>query len=855
MPRPHKLFLIDAHALCYRAFFAIRGLSTSYGQPTNAVYGFVNTLRKILREHKPQYLAVCFDVGKKTFRQEKFAEYKIHRPVMPDELISQIPLIKDIVAAYRLPIFELEGYEADDVIATITKKIAGDVEVVIVSEDKDMMQLLDKHVTVFHARKNEIIGYTEAKLNFGFEPNRIVDYIGLAGDATDNIPGVMGIGEVTAKSLLKEFGSLEQILANSDKISSDKTRAKIEQQKEQAIFSKALAMLDTNVPLPFELKQMKVGEPDGRKLFELFKKMEFKKFADEFSGQTDELPAAKIKTVNTQKEIAELVNSIKKKGQMTFLLGQASGEHDLFANLAVCLKKDEVCTIANNEWASFKEVFEDERISKITHDIKEARKVLLSRGIMVRGEVFDVMLAGYLLSPAQGHYDLEALAWEHLKTSLTANTSLEARAGLVFSLFSLFQKELQEKSLFKLFTEIEIPLSYVLFRMETDGVHLNKRLLEDLSLEAHKRMETMMGEIYGLAGTEFNINSPKQLSQILFERLKLPVVKKIKTGFSTNEEVLVKLSQDHRLPALLLEYRQLMKLKSTYFDVLPKLANPQTHRLHAYFNQTGTETGRLSSNNPNLQNIPIRTELGRQIRKAFIARDKDHVLISADYSQIELRILAHLSGDENLTKAFQNGEDIHNFTATLIFDVQAKAVTPPMRDTAKRVNFGVIYGMSAFGLSKDLGISQTQAQDFIDRYFLRYAQVKSFIDEQIKRAEEMGYVLTILNRRRYLPEIKSSNMAVRQFAQRQAVNTPIQGTAADLIKVAMINIQRELEKRNLQSRMIISVHDELVFDVLKKEKAAVIELVRDKMENTLELSVPVKVSIKVGGNWLEMEKV
>jgi len=852
-----KLFLIDAHALCYRSFFAIKGLATSYGQPTNAVYGFLNTLKKILREHKPEYLAVCFDVGKKTFRQERFAKYKIHRPKMPDDLISQIPLIKEVVLAYNLPVFELEGFEADDVIATITKKVSkNNLEVVIVSGDKDMLQLVNDKVHVFDSRKDRILGPQETEETLGIAPKNITDFIGLAGDSTDNIPGVSGIGEVTAKGLINQFGDLENILANVENISSKKVKEKLIEQKEQAVFSKELATLDADAPIEFKLNDVRLGAPDSQRLFELFKKLEFKKLADEISAEVQPSPAQPAaNVVKTDSEAKRLITQIQQAGRFIFVMDHVSTEDSLFDQVAISIKDQTVYQFAEKHFILLKEIFEDNRIEKVTHDVKEAMKILIKKDIVVEGKIFDVMLAGYLLSPALGSYSLEALGWEYLKVSSSANSSLEAKTVLTSQLFSVLQTELEEKSLLKLFEEIEIPLAHVLFTLETQGVHIDTALLEQLSRDAQKRIDGMVKELYQLAGMEFNLNSPKQLSQVLFEKLKLPVVKKTKTGFSTDEGVLVKLSQSHPLPALILEYRQLTKLKSTYFDVLPKLTDPKTGRLHATFNQTGTETGRLSSNNPNLQNIPIRTELGRQIRKGFIARNKEYILVSADYSQIELRILAHLSQDENLIRAFKNNEDIHAFTAALIFEVKEDAVTPEMRDTAKRVNFGILYGMSAFGLSKDLNISNEAAQEFIDKYFLRYPKVKNFIDQQIKRAEEQGYVLTILNRRRYLPEIKSSNMAIRQFAQRQAVNTPVQGAAADLMKLAMINIQKEVENKTLDSKMIITVHDELVFDVPKKEKTVMVDLIRDKMEHPIELIVPIKTSIKAGQNWLEMEKI
>ncbi len=858
MPKA-KLFLIDAHGLCYRSYFAIKGLSTSSGQATNAVYGFTNTLRKILRDFKPEYLAVCFDVGKKTRRQERFAEYKIHRPSMPEDLISQLPLIKDVVSAFRLPIFELEGFEADDVIATIAQKVSKeDIETVIVSADKDMLQLVDRRVKVWNVQKDMMIGSKEAKEMLGIEPDKVTDYLGLAGDQSDNIPGVLGIGEVTARDLINEYGTIEHMLAHIDKLKSEKIKEKLLAQKDMAIFSKELATLDARVPIKFTLEDLRVSEPDNRRLSDLFQNLEFRKFAEEFSSQTTAEKKIPATTVETDAQIESLLAKIREKEEMIFLFDLPEGEESaggLFGGMSISLGAEDHFYLASPKVKSFKEIFEDEAIVKVSHNIKSAMHILAREKIDLKGKAFDVMLAGYLLSPSQGGFDIPALAWMFLKAPLSVGDDAASRAQSLFRMYELFKKELVQKSLFKLFEEIEMPLAHVLFCMEEEGVCLDEALLKKLSRECDEKIKALVSRIYKMAGAEFNLNSPKQLSHVLFEKLKLPVVRKTKTGFSTDEGVLMRLAKKHDMPALILDYRQLAKLKSTYIDALPKLVHAKTKRLHTSFNQTGTETGRLSSNNPNLQNIPIRTELGAQIRKAFIASGKHNTIISADYSQIELRILAHLSKDENLIKAFKRDQDIHAFTAALIFDVKEDEVTSSMRDAAKRVNFGIIYGISAFGLSKDLEITHEEAQAFIDRYFARYPCVKKFMDNEIKKAQENGFVLTLMNRRRYLPDIKSSNMAVRQFSERQAINTPVQGSAADLIKLAMINIQRELEKRKLESKMIITVHDELVFDVTEKEKPGMIEFIRDQMEHSIALSVPIKVTVKAGANWLDMEEV
>ncbi|MDD3375685.1 MAG: DNA polymerase I [Candidatus Omnitrophica bacterium] len=855
MPKS-RLFLIDAHALCYRSFFAVKSLTTSYGQPTNAVVGFLNTLKKILKDYQPEYIAACFDVGKKTHRQERFSEYKVHRPSMPDDLISQIPLIKELVLAYNIPFFELEGFEADDVIATISRKAAKkDVEVMIVSGDKDMFQLVDDNIKIFDYRKGEIIDIQKAKDIYGFDPERMVDYIGLAGDKTDNIPGVMGIGKVTATQLIQLYGDLENILKNLDQLKSQKIAEKIRDQKDQAMMSKELAILDDRVPIDFQLKDAKRIESDKEQLFKLFQKLEFRKLAEEVSVPCVNNKKVSVKTLDTKKEINDLCQKIKKNKIFSFVINAVKDDLLQSTNVAVAFDETKVFFVSLKDIGYLKEVFESDNIIKVCHNVKQDLKALSAQSINLDGEIFDVLLAAYLLEPSQAGKDIASLLWKYLKVAVSERDDIGAQAGYLIRLFSVLRKELEEKFLLKLFNEIEIPLARVLFCVEREGVLLDLKFLHKLSIQMAKEIDLLRKKIYTLATEEFNLNSPKQLSYILFEKLKLPVIKKIKTGFSTNEDVLHRLAETHELPKLILSYRHLAKLTSTYVDALPKMVDPKTSRIHAEFDQAGTETGRLSSRNPNLQNIPIRTEFGRQIRKAFVARDSNHVILSADYSQIELRILAHLSKDKALIDAFKNGEDIHAFTAASIFNVKESEVDSEMRVAAKRVNFGIVYGISAFGLAKDLGVSQNEAQQFIDKYFLRYPDVSKFMQEEIQKAEKNGFVLTLLNRRRYMPEIHSDNMMVRQFAQRQAINTPVQGSAADLIKLAMINVQEAIEKKKLKSKMIITVHDELVFDILKSEKDQMVHLIKEQMESPLKLSVPIKVSIKIGNNWLETKEV
>ncbi|HBR15219.1 MAG TPA: DNA polymerase I [Candidatus Omnitrophica bacterium] len=866
-----RLFLIDAHALCYRAFYAIKGLSTHKGQATNAVYGFINVLKKILREYTPDYMAVCFDSAEKTNRQKKFAEYKIQRPQMPQDLISQIPIVKDVIKAYHMAIFELGGFEADDMIATIAHQVSEKgIEVVIVSDDKDMYQLANSKIKFLSSRSEAIFCHQDIKNRLGIEPEQITDFIGLAGDKVDNIPGVFGIGEVTARNLINQYGSLDNVLARVDEITPLKVREKISSQKESAILSKQLAVLETNAPIAFDLDKLKVRPPDQNRLFELFKELEFKKWAEELEIQDKGQQEVVFRRVETEADRTALIARIHKEGRMAMafdFVEEASRLPSIESMEGVASLKPAGCPVAlavgNEELFCltfdqlkfFKEVLEDEKILKIAHDVKASLRVLFSKGIKVQGPFFDVMLASYLLAPSQTSFDIGTLAWIYLKSPAGGHGSIVRKAGIVYRLYFLLLHELKEKGLIKLFEDIEMPLARVLFRMEDQGVNIDLELLNRLSAECDQKIKDMTSRLYDLSGGEFNLNSPKQLSHILFEKLGLPVVKKIKTGFSTDESVLTKLAEGHFFPSLILEYRQLSKLKSTYIDALPKLIDPKIGRVHTHFDQTGTETGRLSSRQPNLQNIPIRTELGRQIRKAIIPSAKELTIISADYSQIELRILAHLSLDENLITAFRQDQDIHTYTASLMFDVKEGEVTPQMRTSAKRVNFGIIYGMSAFGLAKDLNIPQTEAQDFIDRYFLRYPGVKKFMDGVIKECEKSGYVLTLLNRRRYIPEINSANPAIKQLAQRQAINTPVQGSAADLMKLAMIHIQQEIERRKLRTKMIITVHDELVFESPQAEMAEMIALVRDLMEHPMELIVPIKVSIKTGVNWLDLREL
>ncbi|MGD0336950.1 MAG: DNA polymerase I [Candidatus Omnitrophota bacterium] len=838
------LYLIDATAFCYRAFYALPLLSTSYGQPTNAIYGFINILNKILKKDKPDYLAVCFDVSRDTFRAKKFAAYKIQRPSMPDALIAQMSLIRQIIRAYGIPLFEKEGFEADDIIATLSRLARQKgLRTTIISSDKDILQLVDDTTFVFSPYKDEGINYDKKKVNerFGVGPERITDIIALMGDDADNIPGVSGIGEKTAASLIAEYGSLDNILSQPARIKAEKMRRLIEENKDKIILNKELAVLDANVDIDAGLENLKVSSPDYKTLFDIFRRLELKKFLKELpmeSPDRENIVSLKIKDAEIDKEIGQI--------DELFIYAATPPAIFFFAN-------DKYFTVESGN-RKINAMMSDEKVGKTGHDLKKIKVTLAREGIEVNGLHFDSMIAAYLLNPSRASYNLSDLAMDYLGDYFADNEPLpEESLKILTGLRPVLTKQLRDKSLDNLFTSLEMPLADVLAMMESYGVKLDLKVIKDLSQEIEKRMASLIADIYEACGCQFNLNSPKQLREVLFEKLKLPVIKKGKTGPSTDEEVLKNLAISHALPALLLEYRQLAKLKNTYIDTLPDLIDKATGKIHTSFNQTGTETGRLSSSNPNLQNIPVKTDIGRRLRQAIIASAEGNCLLACDYSQIELRILAHLSKDEALAGAFREDLDVHKMTASLIYNVDTQGVTDKMREVAKRVNFGIIYGLTSYGLSRDLGISAEEAQRFIDAYFLRYPGVRRYLDMQIAKARKDGFVTTILGRRRYLPEINNKNQGIRQFAERQAVNTPIQGSASDLIKLAMVDIHRQFLSRRFISAMVLQVHDELVFDVVEKELREVKELVKDRMEHVLELDVPVKVEIKKGKNWLEMK--
>ncbi len=872
MQKRPRLYLIDGSSYIYRAFHAIPRLSNSKGLPTNAVYGFARMLLKIIKDENPDYLAIVFDSKGETFRHKEYAEYKSHRPEMPDELVPQIPYIHRLVDAFNMSILQREGYEADDLIgsaAGIAESKGFDIT--IVSGDKDMLQLITSNIRMLDTLKNKVYREHEVMEKFGVGPDKVVEVLGLMGDASDNIPGVPGIGEKTAVSLIREFGSIENLLKNLDKVGKHSIREKLRNHTEQALLSRRLSVIDKGMTLDTSIEDLILKDVHYKKLIPLLKELEFLSLLKEIPANTHPSLKGEYRTINEKGGFERLIESILSLQAMA--LDAATGHEEPMraeiTGFSISLKPNEAFYIPIGEgnfdkkyvMERLKPMLENENIKKYGHDMKHDAIVLGRNGINLKGIEFDTMIASYLINPSKSSYNLSDIAIDYLDYKMTSMpqdlkqgtwdmTCFCEKSDVIYRLREKLEPILKADELSALYREIEMPLIKVLSGMEIDGVKIDEPFLMDMSKRLETDLNRLIEKIYFIAGIEFNINSPKQLQEVLFERLKLKSGKKTKTGLSTDMEVLRQLALQHELPSLILEYRQLSKLKSTYIDALPQLINPKTGRVHTSFNQAVTATGRLSSSNPNLQNIPIRTELGREIRKAFIP-EKGCMLLSADYSQIELRILAHLSGDEVLIDAFKNGEDIHERTACEVFGVLPGTVTREMRRMAKAVNFGIVYGISPFGLSRDLNISTEEAKGFIDNYFLRYKGVKEYIALNLKWAYEKGYVATILQRRRYLPDLKSSSRQTKEFGERTAINTVIQGSAADMIKAAMINIHRRLKNEGLKTKMIIQVHDELVFEAPEDEIERIKKLVKDEMEGVMKLSVPIVAEIHTGINWNE----
>jgi DNA polymerase-1 len=868
---PRKFVVIDGSSLVHRAFYALPLLSTAAGQYTNAAYGFTTMLVKLLGDIKPDAIAVAFDKSRQTFRTETYAEYKAQRKPTPSELSEQFPLAKEITAAFGIAVLEEAGYEADDIIGTLTCRAREKgYEVLIVTGDRDALQLIDESTSVLLTRKGitevERFGRDELKAKYGVTPEQIIDLKGLMGDASDNIPGVPGVGEKTATKLIAEFGSVENILSNIDKVSGKKLQENLRQNSELAVLSKKLATIECNMPIEFVETEFSF-KPDVSLLRELFTRLEFKSlvaklgtiFPDQHCEPVAEavLPAANILAAGD--DVQKVIERVRRDGRLTcFAVTAGQVPEVTLEGLAVAFDDEAVFIPAGaTGWDDVAMLLADNDIRKVTYDAKGLFHACFARSSKLAGVAFDVLVAAYLLDPTAADYPLSGLAGKYLnqqvgwqdKACRNQPDFAVWAAMTTGKLATELEALLKKAELDQLFFAIELPLVEVLADMEFIGIKVDLDRLKLMAADITAKVDGLLKDIYALAGEEFNVNSTKQLGVILFEKLKLPVIKKTKTGYSTDAEVLEKLAAEHPLIEKLLEYRMLTKLKSTYLDGMTTLISKKTGRVHTTFNQTVTATGRLSSSEPNLQNIPVRTEVGRKIRELFVPDKGYACLLSADYSQIELRILAHMSGDESLIKAFNEGKDIHTATAAEVFGVAESDVTPTLRSRAKAVNFGIVYGISDYGLSRDIGVNRKEAGLYIDSYFARYPGVKRYIDRMVGDARALGYVTTMFGRRRYLPEIHSSNFNQRSFAERTAMNTPIQGTAADVIKKAMIEVYRRLQAAKLNSRMLLQVHDELVLEVQKDEAPLVAEIVKNAMEQVVTLDVLLTTDVKTGHNW------
>lgn len=845
-----RVFLVDGNSYLYRAFFATPHLSNSKGTPTNAVYAFMNMIRKLQNEEKPDVLIVVFDSKAPSFREEISKAYKAQRPPMPGNLSAQIPYVKSVLEAMGLPLLEKEGFEADDIIGTVIEGFKGqDTEVFIVTSDKDMMQLVTDRVKILDTMKNVSIGEKEVKEKFGIKPALMTDYLALCGDTSDNIPGVPGVGDKTARELVSTFGSVDDLYANIDQVKKPALKEKLMAGKDLAYISKKLATIRLDVPIEMSIDNLGVRKPDLKAMRRLYRELEFTSLYKEIRVEAEERREWKKCDLSSLKKVR------------TALLASFSGKNIGDISLDTFFAFDGEGILVSRQKEELGDILaHGEEI--VTHNLKPLLIFSASQGFEALSSplsvhpppaFFDTMLATYLINPLRKDYGVNSVVEEYLDVEFSSHSTEEILTEAIPYLLELkgvLEKKMDTLGLLPLFMNTEIPLVRVLAAMECKGVKVDRRRLNSLSRELDQRLNAIIKQIYDLAGEAFNINSPQQLSRILFETLGLTPVKKTKTGYSTDTEVLQFLSIEHPLPKEILAYRTLAKLKGTYIDVLPTLINPHTGRIHASFNQMVVATGRLSSSDPNLQNIPIRGEEGMKIREAFVP-EEGCVLISSDYSQIELRVLAHISGDPVLNDTFLKDEDIHARVAQEVFGVGDGAVTHEMRRTAKVINFGIIYGMSSFGLAKELGVSQRDAQTYIDDYFARHQGVKAYMRGVQEEAREKGFVRTLFGRIRYIPEINNHDNNIRQLGERAAMNTPIQGTAADIIKMAMVNIHNKIIEKGLASRLIMQIHDELVFEVPHNEVEIMEKLIRTEMEQVVSLSVPLRVSLGKGRSWAE----
>ncbi|QAT39572.1 DNA polymerase I [Clostridium sp. JN-9] len=875
-----RMLVLDSNSLMNRAFYALPPLTNNEGLHTNAVFGFTTMLLKMKEEIKPDYIVAAFDRKAPTFRHNEYKDYKAGRKKMPEELAEQFPVIKDLLNKLSINIFEIDGFEADDLIGTLAVYAEkNDIEVYIVTGDRDALQLASDNIKVVITKK----GITEKEIydknrmieDYGVTPKQFIDVKGLMGDASDNIPGVPGIGEKTAFKLIKEYGSIENVLSNINSINGKKIKENLTEYSEQAVFSKRLATIITDVPVEMDLDDIKSQDnydADGVK--QMFYKLQFKSLLDEIpdsdkttvKAEEKDLSFINIETVSELDELfSRIVLSCSNEGftEIFIIFDIENGNvysksfiskiymkynSELYSiNMQQIIHEDD-----ENAVNILKSVFDSTSILKIGFDVKVPHTILHKMGIEFNGVKFDAKIAAYLLDSSKGEYNLNEIEEEMLRINIDGEGE-KVKIKEVYYLEQLYNelnKNIKESNMESLLYEVEQPLTEVLASMENEGFRVDKEKLSELGEKFKREILLTQKVIYELADEEFNINSPKQLGKVLFEKLDLPVIKKTKTGYSTNAEVLEALSDKHPIIEKIIYYRQLTKLYSTYVEGLMAVIDDD-EKIHSSFNQAVTTTGRLSSTEPNLQNIPIKHELGREIRKVFVPENENCVILSADYSQIELRVLAHIANDENLINAFINHSDIHTKTASEVFKVPIDQVTPIMRSNAKAVNFGIVYGIGEFSLAKDLKISRKEAKQYIDTYFERYPNVKKYMDDIIKQARESLYVTTIMNRRRFIPEIQASNKMVRSFGERLAMNTPIQGSAADIIKMAMVKVYKQLNDKKLKSKLILQVHDELIVNVYKDELDVVKNIVKDAMENVLKLRVPLEVDINIGNTWYD----
>ena len=872
MSEKKRLLIVDGNSILNRAYYGIRPLSAPDGTPTNAVYGFLNILLKYLEEETPDYLGVAFDLKAPTFRHKMFDDYKAQRKPAPDDFIVQIPIMKEVLSAMDCKCIELEGYEADDIIGTVSKICdENDVSCSILTGDKDDLQLSSDNtvvklvVTRMGNTTTTPYDYNAVIEKFGVTPSECIDVKGLAGDPSDNIPGVKGVGEKTAVSLIEKYQSIENIYDKIDEIEvTNSVRTKLKNDKDMAFLSKKLATIIRDVPIDFKFEDYKFEEPDEKKLSEIFIRLNFKSFLKRLNLKGVAEDERVIETISSDCEKIDIIGAeimLKDADSVYYYLN--SGMDKMYFSKDG--KKVCCCTCDDNFLKSF---FENERISKLGYDIKNDIIRLNDKNIKFNGIGFDVLIAAYINNPTRTKYDLDILCFDYLGMNMPSsnieedgqismdlgNEDSNDDAGVLAAIIKLknfFEADIKKNEQEDLYYKIELPLVEVLADMQITGMYVDKSELEKFGNMLKSRIEVLTSEIYDYAGEEFNINSPKQLGNILFEKLSLPHGKKTKSGYSTNIDVLNKLMGEHPIIEDIMEYRTLTKLNSTYVDSLISIINPVTGRIHSSFNQTVTATGRISSTEPNLQNIPVRTDIGREIRKMFTAEGYNRVLVDADYSQIELRVLADISGDENMCGAFRNNIDIHRQTASQVFDVPLDEVDSTMRFRAKAVNFGIVYGIGAFSLAQDLKISRKEADQYIKHYLEHYPKVDEYMKNIVEKAKEDGYVTTMYNRRRYLPELKASNKITQAFGERVAMNAPIQGTAADIIKIAMVNVYNRLKREGLKSKLVLQVHDELIVEAVSDEKEAVERVVREEMQNAAKLKVPLIVDLNVGHSWYD----